>query len=200
MDNGGGVGDNLVEVVQALQVSGKVSLLQIAPFHRRLLRDGSIRLAYRRVHFFCSGLLFPVSLVSFPGQCTQGSNSPNLKQGSRIHFVNGMKAYRQLDFVAAQQAFARGLEREPDNTSARISYARALYLANEKERSRKELETVLAEQPSNALAGYLLGVMAEEEGDAETASKLYLRAIYHEPGHPGASLQLGNLSYRQGRR
>jgi tetratricopeptide (TPR) repeat protein len=121
-----------------------------------------------------------------------------LKQGSRIHFVNGMKAYRQLDFVAAQQAFARGLEREPDNTSARISYARALYLANEKGRSRKELETVLEEQPSNALAGYLLGVLVEEQGDREAATELYQRTIRHEPDHPGTHLQLANLLYQQG--
>jgi len=48
------------------------------------------------------------------------------------------------------------------------------------------------------MACFLLGVLAEEEGDAAAAAEWHQRAIRHEPGHPGAHLQLGNQAFREG--
>jgi tetratricopeptide (TPR) repeat protein len=122
----------------------------------------------------------------------------SLKQGSRVDFSLGMKAIKKHDYAGTRDAFARGLEREPDNVDARISYARALYLTGDKSQARQQLEDVLLRDPSNVLAQYLLGILTEEAGDAATATDLYLRVIAQEPAHAGANFYLANRYYRDG--
>jgi tetratricopeptide (TPR) repeat protein len=121
-----------------------------------------------------------------------------LKIGSRIHFINAMKVIKQKDYAAASEAFAQGLAIEPDNVLARISYARTLYLIDDKSGARQELEAALATQPDNSLGLFLLGVLAEEEGDAGKAADFYRRAIRYTPDHSGAHQHLADLYYRQG--
>jgi tetratricopeptide (TPR) repeat protein len=121
-----------------------------------------------------------------------------LKIGSRIHFINAMKVIKQKDYAAASEDFAQGLTMEPDNVLARISYARTLYLTDDKSGARQELEAALAMQPDNSLGLFLLGVLAEEEGDAGKAADFYRRAIRYTPDHSGAHQHLADLYYRQG--
>ena len=122
----------------------------------------------------------------------------SLKIGTRIHFLHAMKAARKQDYAAAAEAFALGLEREPDNVAARISLARSLYLSGDKPGARRELEAALARQADTALALFLLGVMTEEEGDAAAAASYYQRAVQQVPDHAGANYFLANQFYRQG--
>ena len=121
-----------------------------------------------------------------------------LKTGSRIHFINAMKAIKRQDYSAASEAFAQGLAMEPDNALARTSYARTLYLADDKSEARQALEAALATQPDNSLGLFLLGVLAEEEGDTGKAADFYRRAIRYTPDHSGAHQHLADLYYRQG--
>jgi len=125
-------------------------------------------------------------------------NLESLQKGSRVHFSQGMKAIKKHDFSAARDAFARGLEREPDNLDARISLARALYLCDDKAGAKQQLEAVLARDPDNALAMFLLGILAEEGGDTARATELYRQVIAHEPAHAGANFYLANRYYRDG--
>ena len=120
-----------------------------------------------------------------------------LKIGSRIHFQQAMKATRQQDYMAASEAFAQGLALEPDNVLARISYARTLYLIEEKAAALQALETALATQPDNSLALFLLGLLTEEQGDADKAADYYRLAIRSTPEHPGANFYLANQYFRQ---
>lgn len=120
-----------------------------------------------------------------------------LKTGSRIHFQQAMKATRQQDYTAASEAFAQGLALEPGNVLARISYARTLYLIDEKIAARQALKTALATQPDNSLALFLLGLMTEEQGDADKAADFYRLAIRSTPEHPGANFYLANQYFRQ---
>jgi tetratricopeptide (TPR) repeat protein len=122
----------------------------------------------------------------------------SLKIGSRIHFINAMKATRQKDYAAASEGFAQGLAIEPDNVLARTSYARTLYLADDKNGARQALEAALAVQPDNPLGLFLLGVLAEEEGDAGKAADNYRRAIQYAPDHSGAHQYLADQYYHQG--
>ena len=121
-----------------------------------------------------------------------------LKIGSRIHFIQAMKAIKLQDYAAASEAFAGGLGSEPDNVLARISYARTLYLVDNKTESRQALEAALAIQPDNSLGLFLLGILIEEQGDTDTAAGFYHRAISHTPDHAGAHHYLANQYYRQG--
>jgi tetratricopeptide (TPR) repeat protein len=121
-----------------------------------------------------------------------------LRQGAHIHFLHGMKAFRERDYTAARDAFARGVEREPDNINARISFARTLYLTDAHAQAGEMLEAVVAEAPSNALAWYLLGSLADEAGDTDTAIRHYNTALRQEHGHGGALFNLANSHHRQG--
>jgi len=121
-----------------------------------------------------------------------------LRQGAHIHFLHGMRAIRKQDYTDARDAFARGLEREPGNNNARISYARTLYLTDDPAKAGQMLEAVVAKDPTSALAWYLLGSLADEAGDTETAIRHYTTAIRHDPDHDGALLNLANSHYRQG--
>ncbi len=120
-----------------------------------------------------------------------------LKTGSRIHFQQAMKATRQQDYTAASKAFAQGLALEPDNVLARISYARTLYLIDDKAAARQALETALVMQSDNSLGLFLLGLLTEEQGDADKAADYYRLAIRFTPEHPGAHFYLANQYYRQ---
>lgn len=122
----------------------------------------------------------------------------SLERGSRVYFSQAMKASRKRDYAAARDAFARGLEREPDNRDARISYARTLYLTDDSAGAEKELLQVLAQAPDNTLARYLLGVLTEEAGDAAAATDHYRQVLKREPAHAGANFYLANQLYRSG--
>lgn len=122
-----------------------------------------------------------------------------LKVGSRIHFLQAMKAIKRQDFAAASMAFAEGVDMEPDNVPARISYARTLYLTGDKHGAWQAMDAALALQPDNPLGLFLQGVLTEEQGDIDKAAEYYLRAIHQAPDHAGANFYLANQYYRQGR-
>ena len=121
-----------------------------------------------------------------------------LRQGAQIHFLRGMKAFRQHDYIAARDAFARGVERDADNLNARISYARTLYLTDNAQGAGELLKAVVKQDPNNALAWYLLGSLADEAGETDQAIARYTRALKQEPTHGGALFNLANSHYRLG--
>jgi tetratricopeptide (TPR) repeat protein len=114
-------------------------------------------------------------------------------------FIRAMKAIQDdHDYQAAVTAFAKGLEAEPNNAVARISYARVLYLTGRKDEARQALEQALATQPDNTLGLFLLGVLYDEAGDAGRAEANYQRVLDLDPGHGGAHFFLANHDWRQG--
>ena len=122
-----------------------------------------------------------------------------LKVGSRIYFLQAMKAIKQQDYAAAGKAFAAGVEMEPDNVPARISYARTLYLTGDKDGARQAMKAAVALQQDNSLGLFLLGVLTEEEGETGKATDYYQSVITHTPDHAGANFYLANQYYRQGK-
>ena len=122
----------------------------------------------------------------------------SLKQGSRVYFSLAMKAIKKRDYASARDAFAHGLEREPDNIDARISHARTLYLTDDKPGAQLQLENVVKRDPDNILAIYLLGVLAEEAGEVDVALDHYRRILALEPAHAGANFYLANHFYKSG--
>ncbi|MGD2137759.1 MAG: tetratricopeptide repeat protein [Gammaproteobacteria bacterium] len=120
-----------------------------------------------------------------------------IKGGAGIEFLHAMRAIKQHDNETAREAFARGLAQQPDNVLARISYARTLYLTNDKAGARRELEAALARQADNTLALFLLGVLTEGEGDPDRAADYYRQVLQHDPAHAGANFYLANRYYRQ---
>ncbi|MEZ5540692.1 MAG: tetratricopeptide repeat protein [Pseudomonadota bacterium] len=122
----------------------------------------------------------------------------SLRLGSRSHFSQGMKAIKQRDYTGARDAFALGLAREPDDTEARISYARALYLSGDTAAAKEQLRMAHEQGPDNILAIFLLGILAEEAGETAIALKHYAQVIELDPAHAGANFYLANHHYRSG--
>jgi tetratricopeptide (TPR) repeat protein len=121
-----------------------------------------------------------------------------MKNSAIRYFTRAMKAIQERDYEAAAAAFAKGLESEPDNATARVSYARTLYLSDRKSEARQALERAIAQQPDNTLGLFLLGVLSDEAGDPAVAEDYYQRVLVHEPGHGGAHFYLANYYWRQG--
>lgn len=118
-------------------------------------------------------------------------------------FERGIHAVRQGDYQTAVEQLAAGLELDPTNAAARVSYARVLFLTGHPEQARQALQQALADaegqQTAAALAHFLIGVLDQAEGDQTKAAAAYRRALALEPGHAGALFQLANLDFAQGR-
>ena len=122
-----------------------------------------------------------------------------LKNNAAVHYVRGMKGVRSGEFDVAAKFFARGLSMEPDNTHARVSLARALYLTDNSRAAEQELRRVLATQPDNVFALFLLGLLYDAAGKPSEAMRMYQQALQHDPAHAGANYYLGNHYYREQR-
>ena len=121
-----------------------------------------------------------------------------LNQGARRYFNQAMQASQNQEFKAAAKAFAKGLEIEPDNHNARISYARALYLSGDRAAAATELRKVLDQQPEQALARFLNAILLEGNGEHDQAMQDYRRVLEQEPEHYGAHYCLANRLYQTG--
>ncbi|MGD8590938.1 MAG: tetratricopeptide repeat protein [Chromatiales bacterium] len=121
-----------------------------------------------------------------------------LDQGARRFFTEGLRASRRQDFSSAAQAFAQGLEIEPDNDNARVSYARALLLSGQSEQAGRQLERVLQRSPEQILARFLSAILLEERGEIPAAEKGYRQVLQQDPTHYGAHYCLANRRYQTG--
>lgn len=114
-------------------------------------------------------------------------------------FQKALHATRQGDYVTAAEHFASGLAVDPDNTPARVSYARALYLSGHRDRAGAELEKALTVKPGELLANFLQGVLLQQQGQMNKAADYYRRILNIDPGHAGALFYLANLHFDSGR-
>ena len=119
-------------------------------------------------------------------------------ESAQPDFNNAMQAVRKRDYPTALEHFAAGLEIAPDNHHARNSYARALWLAGERQPAQQQLRQVLEQQPRDALATFMLALMTQQDGNEDDAMRLYARSIELDPGHQGAHYYLANLLYGRG--
>lgn len=121
----------------------------------------------------------------------------SLNQGARRFFSEGLRASHDQDFMAAAKAFAQGLEIEPENHHARVSYARALFLSGEAAEASRELDVVLQSAPEHTLALFLSGILFEDSGNSIEAIKRYQKVLKQEPNHYGAHFCLANRLFQE---
>jgi tetratricopeptide (TPR) repeat protein len=118
-------------------------------------------------------------------------------QTAQRHFGRGMKAIMQRDYAAAVEEFQAGLEIDPDNLNARVSYARALFLDGQAEAAETQLKIVLETEPTQVMANFFLALLREAAGEREQAAELYRFILKQDPEHEGAHYYLANLLFRQ---
>lgn len=114
-------------------------------------------------------------------------------------FERAIHAVRLGSYQTAVDEFAAGLDIDPENAAARVSYARVLYLTNQKAQSEQELHRALADAAGNAtteaLAWFFLGVLRESDGQTDGAIDAYRQALKRNPAHAGAQFQLANINF-----
>ena len=114
-------------------------------------------------------------------------------------FQRAIHAVQIGDYATAVDEFAVGLEADPNNAAARISYARVLYLNQRRDAAAAQLERALALEPENPLGHFLQAVLRQQQGDAAAAEALYSQALERDPEHSGALFYLANLRFATGR-
>ena len=114
-------------------------------------------------------------------------------------FKRAIEAVRQGDYAAAVREFGAGLEVDPNNAAARISYARVLYLTGQTDAAVKELDRAMASDPKQVLGHFLQGVLRQQQGDLDGAAAAYRRTLELDPKHSGALFYLANLDFAAGR-
>jgi tetratricopeptide (TPR) repeat protein len=122
----------------------------------------------------------------------------SLEQGARPFYLAGLAAIHQSDYAAAADNFATGLEQDPDNHFARISYARALYVSGRPDEARRQLELVETAVPDEELAIFLLGLLDNAAGDTASARRRFERVLQLKADHSGALYFLGLLDFAAG--
>ena len=155
-------------------------------------RQLSIATAWRRsagvagiLIVFCSAL---VALALFYGRSLQTSAGERLKIG---------------DTETAKEWLAQSLVFAPD-PNVRRDYANLLFQTAaddaEKEGARQIADRAVREDPYDGHAHHLLGIMAIERGDAETAEAEFRTALRYDPiNNPPFALDLATLLVQEAR-
>jgi tetratricopeptide (TPR) repeat protein len=110
-------------------------------------------------------------------------------------FHKAIHAIRGGDYAGAAAHFAAGIDVDPENPRARVSYARALYLSGQGDQARQQLDLALSADPDLVLANFLKGVLDQQGGDPQGAAKHYQRTLELDPSHAGAAFYLANLYF-----
>ena len=121
-----------------------------------------------------------------------------LSTGQRMLFHYGMDAGHRKEYAMAVEMFRQGLELEPENVDARVSFARFLYLTGDRLAARDELREAVRRMPDHPLANFFLGLLYRENGDSGTAVIHYERTLATDPEHAGAHFFLGEVLLEEG--
>ena len=121
-----------------------------------------------------------------------------LLTGTRTLYYRGIEALREGHYEVTVSAFTEALAREPGNVNARVTLARARFLAGDREGARGELDDALTRDPDHALGLFLRGVLAEEDGNSAAAVAMYRRVLAVDPAHAGAHHFLASALMRAG--
>ncbi|RMD80163.1 MAG: tetratricopeptide repeat protein [Gammaproteobacteria bacterium] len=115
-------------------------------------------------------------------------------------------AERRGDFATAAERFARALALAEDPAAQRrlrdrlrLAVAERLYSEGHLEAAAAWAREVLAEEPDNVFAHYLLGLVAGRRGRPEEAVAAYREVLRLFPGHLGAHMNLAATYEQLGR-
>lgn len=87
----------------------------------------------------------------------------------------------------------KGLEKNPNYPSARLTLARALLDSGRSSEARPELEQIVKSSPDNILASRLLGDALEDLGEAAQALQQFERTLRLSPGEKSLIEKIGDL-------
>jgi len=118
-----------------------------------------------------------------------------LKQGARPHYLRAMRALRKEDYSAAVAAFTEGLAIDEENTNARISLARVLWLSGEKKRAEALFEQIVSQNSDQPSANYFHALILKANNKPALARDFFLKALATEKKHLGAMLEIAHIQF-----
>ena len=110
----------------------------------------------------------------------------------------GLQALRSQQWAAAADAFRKGLEIAPDDTSLRYWLGTALYVSGDTAGAEREFQTVVRESPAFARAHFSLGAIFEARGQHAAARAEFSTAVQHDPNMAEARLRLAEIERATG--
>ena len=102
----------------------------------------------------------------------------------------GMQALRRQDWAGAVQAFKRGLEVAPGDSSLRYGMASAMIASGDSVGAEREFQAIVRAQPDYAKAHFSLGAIFDRQGKRADALREYEAAVRYAPNLPDARLRL----------
>ena len=109
-------------------------------------------------------------------------------------------ALELVDPLAAQTAYRRALQLDPDLSDAYINLGRLLHEAGDSAGAMRLYREALTRSPDDPIAHYDLALALEDQGEMTAASSEYHRAIELDGEFADAHFNLGRLLDRLGQR
>jgi putative PEP-CTERM system TPR-repeat lipoprotein len=102
-------------------------------------------------------------------------------QSAEGHYLLSAAYSARGDQEAAQREVEKTLELNPNNLLAKLTYIKMLLTSNDLQAAKQQLNALLAEHAQTPEVQFLLGVLAEAQGQMEQAEKRYAKAVRDYP-------------------
>jgi tetratricopeptide (TPR) repeat protein len=123
----------------------------------------------------------------------------NQEQAQAYNNLGYIYLEHERSYGRAHDNFQRALKVNPDYTEARYNLALAYMRMGDKEKSRKELRTIVAIAPNLADPHHWLGIMALEEKKYDEAIDEFNKTTQLDPTYADAWFNFGNAYMEAGR-
>jgi tetratricopeptide (TPR) repeat protein len=107
------------------------------------------------------------------------------------HFFKGKLLYAMNQTLKASDEYEAAIKLKPDYTEAKLKLAELYYIVKEHQRSLDDLNSILAADPSNAVAYYFKGMNLKEMKDTAKAIDAFQSAYENDKLFYDAAIQLG---------
>ncbi len=128
-----------------------------------------------------------------------GSSAQPTLSSSKGDIEAGKKAFAEKDYVAAESAFKKALEKDPNNSDARFFLARTLDAQGKKEAAMAEYRRLLEKEPDHAKANYYLGRLLYQAQKYSDAERHFKKSVAADAKFAPAQYSLGLAQEKQGK-
>ncbi|HKY28629.1 MAG TPA: FG-GAP-like repeat-containing protein [Pyrinomonadaceae bacterium] len=142
-------------------------------------------------------LLITVWLLTGTSLAHQTKPTTNVREEAYRANNIGVALLEQFKHKEAADTFRRALQLEPTLTLARINLGIALFNLPDLPGAQKELQSIIASNPSAPQPHYLLGLIAKLQNRPEDAISAFQRVLKIDPNDVGANINLGQIYAQQ---
>ena len=115
-----------------------------------------------------------------------------MESQSYTNMYQGVRALSMSKYKDAEQAFAKAVIKNPDDTYGHTFLGIALYWQGQVDQAMAEYRTALKLDPNNAEAHQLLGIAYAWKGNINSALESFKKAVELAPDRPDSQMNLGS--------